>query len=148
MIKGDLEMELEIRALSPQLLGDYLEFFDHVAFSDHPEWSLCYCMFYHRQSEWDHESEQNNRAQAIEYINGGLLKGYLAYIDGKVAGWCNANDKYNYAALASDPEICEPGETEKKVLSVVCFLVAPAFRGKGIATQLLERACADANSRI
>lgn len=138
-------MELEIRALTPELLGDYLEFFDQVAFADHPEWSQCYCMHFHWQSQWDDEPPKNNRDRAIEHVKGGLLKGYLAYADGKVAGWCNANDKKNYAALKCNvkPEIWEANEDEK-VKSVVCFLVAPDLRGKGVATKLLEHACADA----
>lgn len=31
-----------------------------------------------------------------------------------------------------------------RVKSVVCFLIAPALRGRGIATRLLERVCSDA----
>ena len=139
--------ELEIRPLTPNLLEDYLDFFDNVAFADHPEWVQCYCMHFHHQSKWDDEPHRSNRDRVIEHINAGAVQGYLAYSDGKVAGWCNANDKKNYAALKHNvkPEIWEANKG-KKVKSVVCFLVAPEMRGKGIATKLLERACADAQA--
>ena len=140
-------MNIEIRKLTPNLLADYLDFFDNVAFADHPDWSQCYCMHFHLQSKWDDEPPRSNRDRVIEHINAGAVQGYLAYADGKVAGWCNANDKKNYAALKYNvkPEPWEANE-DKKVKSVVCFLVAPELRGKGIATKLLERVCADAGA--
>ncbi len=143
-------MELEIRALTPELLADYLEFFDRVAFADHPEWSQCYCLAFHFEPSWDAEdAERKNpwRERAIKFVREGTVRGYLAYADSKVAGWCNANDKKNYAALKCSvkPEIWETNENEK-VKSVVCFLVAPDLRKKGIATKLLERACTDAKA--
>jgi len=150
MIKGDLEMELEIRVLTPELLGDYLEFFDHFAFSDHPEWSQCYCLAFHFEPAWDAEdAELDNpwRERAIQFVRKGKVQGYLAYADSQVIGWCNANDRNNYAALKSnvEPELWEEKE-DIKIKSVVCFLIAPSMRGKGIATKLLERVCADAEA--
>ena len=138
-------MNLNILPLTPELLGDYLYFFDNVAFADHPDWSQCYCMAFHWKREWDDEPERNFREWAIDLINGGVTQGYLAYSDGKIVGWCNANDKKNFAALKINvkPELWEANE-DKKVKSAVCFLVAPELRGKGIATKLLERVCADA----
>ncbi len=35
----------------------------------------------------------------------------------------------------------------EKVQSVVCFAIAPGFRGKGVATKLLEFICEDAKNR-
>ncbi len=42
-------MNIEIRALSFELLDDYMDFFDNIAFGDHQEWSGCYCVHFH----WD-----------------------------------------------------------------------------------------------
>ncbi len=97
-------MELEIRRLTPELLGDYLDFFDNTAFTDHPEWSRCYCLAFHFEPAWDGEdagadSENPWRERAVRFVREGKLRGYLAYADGRAAGWCNANDKKNYAAL-------------------------------------------------
>ncbi len=46
-------MNIKIRALSFELLDDYLGFFDNIAFSDHQEWSGCYCVHFH----WDSKLE-------------------------------------------------------------------------------------------
>lgn len=140
-------MNLIIRPLSPELLGDYLYFFDNVAFSDHPDWAQCYCMAFHWQREWDDEPGHGFRARAVGLVNSGVAQGYLAYSAGKVVGWCNANDKSSYAALGNNvnPGLLSDG-AGAKIKSVVCFLVAPAVRGKGIAATLLERVCADASA--
>ena len=135
-------MEITIKPLSPDLLADYLHFFDHVAFTDHQDWSACYCIHFHWNSCWDHEPERCNRDRVSEYICKGKMHGYLAYTnDGNVVGWCNAGDTDSFAALGENTGICPTGD---KSLSVVCFLVAPDQRGNGIASALLERVCTDA----
>ena len=48
-------MELDIRPLTPDLLVDYLDFFDNVAFADHPAWGQCYCLAFHFEPAWDAE---------------------------------------------------------------------------------------------
>jgi len=143
-------MTLDIRRLTPDLLDDYLYFFDHVAFTDHPEWSQCYCLAFHFEPVWDAEDAGRDkpwRERAARFVREGKVQGYLAYSDGKVVGWCNANDKGNYAALRHNvnPELLTEDGNEK-VKSVVCFLVAPDARGQGVATKLLERVCADAEA--
>jgi GNAT superfamily N-acetyltransferase len=67
----------------------------------------------------------------------------LAYSEGKAVGWCNANDKqaYNNVNFSLPKDKSEKG---KKIKSVVCFCIAPEWRGKGIASRLLETVCADA----
>jgi GNAT superfamily N-acetyltransferase len=139
-------MEIDICPLLPELLDDYLHFFDNVAFADHPEWSQCYCLAFHFEPAWDTEDANHEnpwRKRAIKFVREGRLQGYLAYADGAVVGWCNTNNKTNYAALKH--EIYEDSEN-KKVKSVVCFLVASDMRGKGIATKMLECVCADAKA--
>ena len=46
--------KVEVRDLTPELLDDYLRFFDKDAFTDFPEWSDCYCGFYDTPGDdWD-----------------------------------------------------------------------------------------------
>ena len=143
-------MELEIRRLTPEMLDDYLNFFDNVAFADHPDWAQCYCLAFHFEPAWDAEDvnlENPWRKRAIQFVREGKVQGFLAYADNRIVGWCNANDRTNYAALKYNvkPEINIYDES-RKIKSVVCFLVAPEMRGKGIATKLLERVCTDAEA--
>jgi GNAT superfamily N-acetyltransferase len=149
-------VELEIRALSPELLDDYLHFFDYVAFADHKEWSQCYCVHFHWNEALEAEykayaaagGSNFGREQACKLVQNGVIQGYLAYRQGAVVGWCNANDKGKYAALAKEkaPEIWEDDARSEGVKSIVCFLIAPELRGKGIASALLARVCAEAQT--
>jgi hypothetical protein len=46
---------VQVRALTPEFLPDFLKFFDGTAFSDNPGWSSCYCQcFYedHQVVKW------------------------------------------------------------------------------------------------
>lgn len=130
---------VQVRALTPELLSDFLKFFDGTAFSDNPKWSSCYCQcFYedHRVVKWSERTASENRARACERINDGLMQGYLAYLDGAPVGWCNAAPRKLLHALDDEPI---PGA--EQVGTIICFLVEPRHRGRGVARQLLEAAC-------
>jgi len=144
-------MNIEIRKLSADLLDDWLYFFDNTAFSDNDEWAGCYCMCYHWNKALENQKKWNcsksdasyNRKCAVTFIKKGIMQGYLAYYEGKVVGWCNANDKQVYDSV----NICLPwddSEKSKKIKSIVCFCIDPASRGKGVASKLLEIICSDA----
>lgn len=146
-------MELDIRPLTPDMLDDYMDFFDNVAFSDNPSVPKCYCGHFHWNAEYEamfHRGE--NPPEAPDFVRAGIIQGYLAYRDGSIVGWCNANDKLNYDSLKCDvlggnrTELWNNADNDVKIKSVVCFLVAPAMRGYSVATCLLERVCADAKS--
>jgi GNAT superfamily N-acetyltransferase len=139
-------MNLDIRALTYDLLDDYLDFFDNMAFSDHKEWSGCYCVHFHLEEESLRSAIQNKsgRDYAIEFIQDNIIHGYLAYLNESVVGWCNANDKRGFSNLVERKELWDGVDHDTKVKAVVCFLIAPEYRGRGIATQLLDRVCKDA----
>ena len=135
--------EIIVRELSPHILEDWLAFFDHDAFADNPEWSACYCHFYHADheaSDWDDRSATQNRAASCDLITAGRLSGYLAYVGGKPIGWCHAAPRLLIPNLQKDKTLAI-GDADR-VGSVVCFAVAGPHRGSGVANQLLEAACA------
>lgn len=140
-------MKLEILRLGPELLEDYLHFFRDVAFTDHPEYPKCYCVHFHWNDRYESEFKRSGKHGAdwaVEMVLSGIIQGYLAYVDGQVVGWCNANDRRGYDVLAARGELWDESDRNKRIKSVVCFLVAPDRRGKGVAAALLERACSDA----
>ena len=143
------EQEVVIRPLCPELCEDWLHFFDKIAFEDHGDWAFCYCLEGHldpeTQEKWTDAKER--REKAIEFILTGKMQGYLAYAEDAVVGWCNANDRGNYRYLAEmfrkiGYQTKEAADT--KVKSIFCFLIAPKYRGNGIAQRLLDRVCEDA----
>ena len=130
---------IEVRPLVAERLGDFLAFFEGAAFSDNPKWASCYCQcFYedHRVVNWSARTAVENRSRACERIAGGQMQGYLAYLDGTPVGWCNAAPRKLLHALDE-----EPIADAEQVGAIICFLVEPSQRGRGVARQLLEAAC-------
>lgn len=136
-------MNIIIKPVSKDLTDDFLHFFDDIAFTDNKDWAGCYCYFYHygNDEQWFQRTAEDNRMSAIKAIEEGKMRGYLAYNDGQPIGWCNANDKNNYERLRANNEIWD--ERDEKVCSIVCFIIAPEYRNKGIASQLLDVICDD-----
>lgn len=141
---------LTIVRLSPEYLEDFLYFFEHVAHTDYPEWDRCYCLNYCatdncKEAQTLFFDADVRRNYAIRYVNAGIMQGYLAYVDGQVVGWCNANDRAACRVCSGYQEMIHDREDDGlKVKSIFCFTVAPAMRGKHIATAMMERVIVDA----
>lgn len=159
-------MEIEIRALTPDMEEAYFDFFDHRAFSDGSPYYPCYCNAFNMSaSEIEGMRERAKacgggtegwqralRESASRMVRAGRIRGYLAFADGVAVGWCNANDRMHYSRVGEFdldrlPEDRPPdcGRTGQ-IKSVVCFEIAPEYRGMGIAARLLRRVCADAEA--
>lgn len=133
---------IEIRALKPELSGDFLRFFDRDAFMDNPDWSGCYCLFYQFTGDnWDAAAPEQNRATKEDLIRRGEAHGYLAYLDGAPVGWCHAAPRATLPGLDRVPEFqCD--DDPARIGAIVCFVVAAPYRGQGLARRLLDAACA------
>lgn len=144
-------MLYEIKKLSPELSNDFIEFFENSAFCDGSEFAGCYCTWYNWND--DYENQRNKCCEekkksfkkdlAYNWILQGKLNGFLAYYNGIPIGWCNVDDKQNYDRLSiyNNSETWIDSNYEDKVLSIVCFIVSPNMRGKGVATALLKAVC-------
>lgn len=136
--------DLSIRSLSPELLDDYLTFFDRDAFCDNPEWQSCYCAYYHvyspeKDQEWEARTGADNRATVRDLIRSSGMSGYLAYAGGKVVGWCHAAPRETLPLLPGIVGV--PIGEAGGVGAIVCFVVAKSHRRQGIARRLLDAAC-------
>jgi GNAT superfamily N-acetyltransferase len=137
--------DFEIKPLTPELLPDFLAYFEGAAFADNPRWRSCYCQFLyvdHNQVKWAERTGDENRAAACERICSHRMQGYLAYRDGKVVGWCNAAPRTMLDAFADEPD-----PDTQRLGQVTCFVVAPAHRRTGVAKALLQAACAGLKSQ-
>ena len=134
---------VDIRALKPDLAEDFLRFFDRDAFQDNPDWSGCYCLFYqYTGDDWNTtDAAAANRAEKEALIVAGEAHGYLAYVDGTPVGWCHAAPRGTLPGLDSVPEFFCDGDPEE-IGAIVCFNIAAPYRGQGLASRLLDAACA------
>lgn len=148
-------MNIEIRKLTPDLADDYARFFDVTPHDDLIDEHKCYCVCWCKDdSSGDYEakylsSAEKRRAHAIECVKSGSIQGYLAYSDGQVVGWCNANTKadclkcYSWRRYMGDIP-AEEASPDIKVKAIFCFVVAPDMRRKGLTKMFVERVCQDA----
>lgn len=131
-----------IRELTSELLEDYLSFFDQDAFADNPNWAGCYCMFFHfsgTDEEWVERTASENRAAISDIIRGGKAHGLLAYVGGKPVGWCKVAPRLALPRLSYYKDL--QVDNADQVGSIVCFVIAKPYRGRGIARHLLDAAC-------
>ena len=131
--------------MKPELLEDFLHFFDKDAFADYPDWSGCYCAFYETAGDsWDVgpdsvDSAVVHRREKADRIRTGKSTGLLAYADGKVVGWCNAQPRSSFSNMRRYSVVVD--DPSESVGSIMCFLVAHDYRGKGVGASLLNTAC-------
>ncbi|MEY2434540.1 MAG: hypothetical protein QOC92_4265 [Acidimicrobiaceae bacterium] len=139
-----------VAPVTAERIDDWLSFFDHDAFVDNPAWAACYCAEPHLVArgtppqEVEDEPWQNRRRQMTDLLSSGEAHGYLAYVDGRPAGWVNASKRAACALYRLGPD-AEPADDD--VISVVCFVIAPPYRRHGVAAALLARVIDDAPSR-
>jgi len=137
--------DVTVHPVTRDRVDDWLRFFDHDAFAGNPDWASCYCLEPHAPGtpEQPELSWRDRRATVAGRLGGGTY-GYLAYADGRAAGWVNASFRSDYGLYRQvDPE----GPPARSVIGVSCFVIAPPFRRHGIAAALLDRVIADAPTR-
>ena len=132
--------DFRVRALQPGDAPAWLHFFDHVAFADNPRWAGCYCQYPtvdHTQEDWAGRSAQTNRERACHRLASGEQTGVVAESGGQVVGWCHVGP-WQACTIMDDrsPEPLAP-----RLAAVSCFVIAPAWRGRGVARALLTEAC-------
>ena len=143
---GDPLGTLTVVPIAPALAGDFLALFDR-AFPDNPDWSGCYCRFYHSgEATWSSapEAAARHRAEAAEAIAAGLQPGFLAFAGGgagapgaRAVGWLSAGPVAAYGARRGY-DACTGGADAW----TTCFVVEPPARGQGVAEALLHGALA------
>jgi len=137
---------LEVHPMTTDRIADWLQFFDCDGFAGNPDWASCYCLEPHLPAtpEQPERAWRETRATMAERLRDGTTFGYLAYADGRPAGWVNASLRSDYGLYRTvDPD----GPEARSVIGISCFVIAPPFRRHGVASALLDRVIADAAAR-
>lgn len=144
-------MAIEICKLIPELAEEYVHFFDTTPHDHNVDEHKCYCVCWSNDDYEckDFSTVEKRRNFAFQYVKNNNIQGYLAYSGDIVIGWCNANTKSDCLKCASWQRFMnyvplEESNTNIKVKSIFCYVIAPEMKRKGIATLLLERVCKDA----
>lgn len=148
-------MQLTIKPLTPELFPAYLDYFDNRAFTKTDVNGPCYCTCPTQSSEeidrmvreFAGDIKGTLRRHAAAMLDEGRIHGYLAF-DGETAvGWCNAAEKSTYVKNRYQfiPDFAYQADAGK-TMAVVCFSIAPDYRGKGVSTALLTRVVSDAKA--
>lgn len=146
-------MNITIKPLTSDLNEDYLDFFDKRAFTDDNPNGPCYCTSPNQDEKTikrmvkefkKYGIKQTLRKYAVEMLNQNQIQGYLAFDGDLSIGWCNAADIESYSGFVpafAKENICG------KTISIVCFEIAPEYRGVGIASLFIERVCNDTKEK-
>ncbi|MBN1981735.1 MAG: GNAT family N-acetyltransferase [Chitinivibrionales bacterium] len=129
-----------VQALGPESAQLFVDFLSDLDFSHRPHWASCFCRFYFTdcsQQEWQKRSSSQNRQEALASIRDGAMKGFLAFDGDRCIGWCNANDAEMLIRLRQD---LAPYSADGKLGCVICFVIHPDYRSKGVARVLLRHA--------
>jgi len=142
-----------IKPLTPDLTPVYLDFFDNRAFSDNNPNGPCYCnapvmdaeSIRQMEREFGDDVKGTLRRYAVKQLAEEKIFGYFAFEGNTAIGWCNAGnmDAYMRNDFQFIPDFARQN-TCGKTMSVVCFIIAPECRGKGVASALLEHIVSDA----
>lgn len=145
--------KIVIKPLTAELKSDYLDFFDNRAFTDGNPNGPCYCTSPNQDEETIKQMisefkvngvKETIRKYAVKMLDENKIQGYLAF-DGDISvGWCNAADIESYAGFVPD---FARNNTIGKTVAIVCFEIAPEYRGMGIASEFIDKVCADAKDK-
>jgi GNAT superfamily N-acetyltransferase len=114
-------------------------------FGDHGACGGCWCMWPRVPQggkTWDEAKGPKNRDRFRRLVQAGKVHGVLAFCDGEPIGWCSFGPRETFPRLKGVRALQH--DWSKGTWSVVCFYIPSRWRGRGVATRLLEAATARA----
>lgn len=111
-----------------------------------PNAPACWCLYFRLTSSEFGAIKGSDRPAYLEALCArDDSPGMIAYLDGVPVGWCALGPRHEFGRLVRSRTI--PRVDDRPVWSIVCFVVRPGYRRRGVAGALLEGAVAYARSR-
>src|SRR5262249_9260657 len=87
---------------------------------------------------WEELKGAKNRERFRRLVRAGKVHGVLAFCGETPVGWCSFGPRRTFPRLETVRALKR--DSSEDTWSIVCFYIPAAWRGRGIATQLLEAA--------
>jgi len=130
--------ELKIHPLTPARMADLAKLFGQ---GGDPKW--CWCAFNRvRGMTWANSTPESNRQVLADAVRTTAREhrapGLVAYRGSEAVGWVSLGPREDYDRIQHSVVLAPIDD--KPVWSIVCFVVARAARGQGVARALLDAA--------
>ena len=129
-------MKTAIARLSRDNLPDYFQVHSKANGAD---WCFCSAWWVPTWDGWSERTAEANLAVRREHFSQGIFDGYLFYADNQPMGWCQVGPRDRLEKLQAAYDL----SPDPEVWAFSCFLLAPAYRGRGLAHTFLEAVLAD-----
>ncbi len=105
----------------------------------------CYCVAWWVPTweGWGAHAPAQNRQLRESLLAQGEYDGYLLYLGGEPVGWCQAGPRDRLTKLVHQFGLAPDPTT----WAITCFLIAPGWRRRGLASALLEAVLRDLRAR-
>jgi GNAT superfamily N-acetyltransferase len=125
---------LEFHPLTPDRWNDL-----EALFGERGACGGCWCMWWKLpRAQFVKGKGAGNKRALKKVVLAGKIPGLIAYAGKEPVGWCALEPRRNYPRFERS-RVLQPVD-DQPVWSVVCFFVARAYRGQGIAGRLLAAA--------
>lgn len=133
-------MKIEVLPFAPERRADF-----YAVHSDAHGCGWCNCVAWWTPTweGWADRSAADNRALRESLLAQDQYDGYLLYVDDAPAGWCQTGPRDRLTKLAAAHDLAR----NPAAWAVSCLLIAPAWRGRGLARALLTGVIDDLRGR-
>jgi GNAT superfamily N-acetyltransferase len=133
-------MRTEVRRFGAALREDFYHL--HSEAND-AGWCFCVAWWVPTWVGWGDRGAEQNRQLRDALCDQGEYDGYLLYVDGAPAGWCQAGPRDRLAKLAQQFDLAP----DPAAWAITCFQIASTHRRQGLASFLLGEVLRDLRGR-